>query len=280
MLRTLITFMMIALALSSSAASAQGYKIDWYSINCGGGEVASGSYVMTSTIGQSAAGLVSDSEYIHWIGFWAGEIADPVVCSSVSDAKSHPDGTLVSVGGKVATSAIGDFAGFFYVEEADRSSGIRVSIPPDDVAGLARGSVVNVIGTLGTTAHAERELTGPMVIIVGSITPVKPLGMINRSLGGANLGAPPEGQAGVTGGSGLNTVGLLVTTWGRVSYLPGGVLAIDDGSRVVVRIDSSTLSTLPADDSYVFVTGVSSLWKSAGILDRLVLPRGDADIVD
>lgn len=265
-------------ALTTGTANAQGYRIDWYSINSGGGVVSGGGYVMSSTVGQTAAGIVQNASYIHWVGFWHGTAATPIACATTADAKLQPDGTLVSVAGKVATSAIGDFAGFFYVEEPDRSSGIRVALSPGSVAGLARGSVVNVIGTLGTAANGERQLTGPMVVIVSTQTPLTPLGMPNRSLGGSDLGSPPSGQMGVTGGFGLNNIGLLVKTWGRVSYLPGNVLAIDDGSGVVARIDASTLNTLPPNNSFVAVTGVSSLWQSGGVRGRMLMPRATGDV--
>lgn len=277
--RTTVLCCAIVLTVCCGAANAQGYRIDWYSINSGGGVVSGGGYVMSSTVGQTAAGIVQNTSYIHWVGFWHGTTATPILCATTSDAKLHPDGALVSVAGKVATSAIGDFAGFFYVEEPDRSSGIRVALSPGSVAGLARGSVVNVIGTLGTTGSGERQLTGPMVIIVSTATSLTPLGMPNRSLGGSDLGTPPSGQMGVTGGFGLNNIGLLVKTWGRVSYLPGNVLAIDDGSGVVVRIDASTLNALPPSNSYVAVTGVSSLWQSGGIRGRLLMPREPGDVL-
>ncbi len=56
------------------------------------------------------------------------------------------DGTFVSIAGRIATSAYGDFAGFFYIEDSGRASGVRVAVSPSAIAGLERGSVVNVIG--------------------------------------------------------------------------------------------------------------------------------------
>lgn len=257
---------------------AQSYRIDWYSINSGGGLATGGGYKLNSTIGQPTAGLVKNTSFLHWIGFWAGEVPVPTVAGSVAAAKALPDGAFVSLVGRVATSAEADFAGFFYVEDADRVSGIRVALPSGGVPGLARGSVVNVIGNLGTTSSGERLFTGPVVVITGMVAPLAPVGMPNRSLGGGDAGSPPLGQYGVAGGAGLNNVGLLVQTWGRVIDAGSGYVVIDDGSATPVRMDTSTLANPPALNEHVSVIGISSIHKPAAERLRLVLPRDDSDI--
>ncbi|MGC8861644.1 MAG: hypothetical protein ACP5R5_02595 [Armatimonadota bacterium] len=261
----------------SIAAFAQGYKIDWYSVNCGGGLVTGGGYKLNSSIGQAAAGFVSNTSYLHWIGFWAGDLPEPLVPDSIGAAKMLPDGTYVSIAGRIATTSATDFAGFFYVKEENRSSGIRVAVPAA-VSGLVRGSIVNVIGTLGTTSDGERCLTGPVVIIMGSRTPLAPLGMPNKSIGGGDWGTPPEGQYGVLNGLGPNNVGLLIQTWGRVTEKGSGYLLISDGSGDAVRVSTAGLSTVPDVDDYISVIGISSLYKPAADRLRYVLPRGNADI--
>ena len=277
MLRKAASFVsLVALALCA-AAFAQGYRIDWYSINSGGGLVTGGGYKLNSSIGQSAAGFVSNTSYLHWIGFWAGDLPEPTVPESIGAAKMLPDGTYVSISGRIATTSASDFNAFFYVEEEDRSSGIRVAVGAP-VAGLLRGSVVNVIGTLGTTPEGERCLTSPIVIIAGTHTPLTPLGMPNKSVGGGDWGVPPLGQAGVTGGVGLNNVGLLIQTWGRVTEKGAGYLLITDGSGDAVRVSTAGLSTIPEVGDYISVIGISSLYRPASDRLRYVMPRGSSDI--
>jgi hypothetical protein len=273
-----VATMVVLLVLGG--ANAADYKIDWYSVNSGGGLVAGGSYKLNSSIGQPAAGFVQSASFLQWVGFWAGEVPTPTAASTIAGAKSLPDGTFMCIAGKIATSAGTDFADFFYVEETGRPNGIRVAAPPGPIAGLARGSVVNVIGTLGSTAAGERQLTGPIVIIIGSRAPLTPLGMPNRAVGGGNLGNPPQGQYGVAGGSGLNNVGLLIRTWGRVVGGGPDYVLIDDGSGTPVRVDVSKLVAPPGMGQYVTVIGISSLYQATPGADRqrFVLPRADGDV--
>jgi hypothetical protein len=277
-IRILALVCVLGFACSVCAVAAD-YKIDWYSINSGGGLVTGGGYKLNSSIGQSAAGFVSNTSYLHWIGFWAGDLPEPVVPDSIGAAKMLLDGTYVSISGRIATTSATDFAGFFYVEEEDRSSGMRVAVPAA-VAGLVRGSVVNVIGTLGTTPEGERCLTGPIVIIVTTHTPLTPLGMPNRSVGGGDWGTPLLGQYGVLGGTGLNNVGLLITTWGKVTEKGSGYMLITDGSQDAIRVSTAGLSTLPSLNDYISVIGISTLYKPASDRLRYVLPRGNSDVTD
>ena len=267
-------------ALLPAIGSASTYQINWHSINSGGGLVAGGSYKLNSSVGQPTAGFVQSIDYLHWVGFWAGQVPDPTPVPTIGVAKLLPDGTLVSIAGKVATTSETDFADFFYVEESDRTGGIRVSTPGAPIVGLIRGTVVNVIGVLDTTSAGERQITGPMVIIVTTTAPLGPLGMCSRSVGGGDWGSPPLGQYGVHDGYGLNNVGLLIHTWGRVELEGPDYVLIDDGSDTQVRIDTTNLVLPPTVDEYVSVIGISSLYQSApdGYRFRFVLPRTDEDI--
>ena len=66
---------------------------------------------------------------------------------TIADCKSYADGTLVKLSGKVASSASGDFEGHFYVQEPDRSSGIRVI---SQASGIKVGDNVSMVGRLGS----------------------------------------------------------------------------------------------------------------------------------
>jgi hypothetical protein len=267
---------LICTVFLASAACAVEYQINWYSINSGGGEIAGGGYMINCSVGQSAAGLVNSTSLIHWIGFWAGEVPTPTVYTKLDDVKKCANGDFISVAGKIATTAPSDFEDFFYLEELKRSSGIRVAASTAAIASLARGSVVNVIGTVGTTPAGERQIVGPIAIVVSSTTPLAPIGMTNRYVGGKNFGAPPLGQYGVTGGKDLNNVGLLIRTWGKVTYRDAvnKLVTVDDGSGPV-WVDCSTLASVPVMDEYLSVIGISSLYKPGSDRLRHVLPRID-----
>ena len=105
--------------------------------------------------------------------------------------------------------------------------------------------------------------------------------MNNRSIGGGDVGDPGSGtgQYGVSiQGSGTNTVGLLIKCWGVVTEKDADYLLISDGSGVIVRVDTTGMSSLPEVDDYVDVSGISSLYKPVSDRERLILARDRADI--
>ena len=64
----------ISLLLTVSAA-AQDYRIDWYSINGGGGTSTGGVFTLSGTIGQSAVDTLAGGNYLLESGFWGGIVA-------------------------------------------------------------------------------------------------------------------------------------------------------------------------------------------------------------
>ncbi len=54
-----------------SAAVAQNYSIDWYSIDGGGGTSTGGVYSVSGTIGQPDAGVMSGGNFTLTGGFWS-----------------------------------------------------------------------------------------------------------------------------------------------------------------------------------------------------------------
>jgi len=271
-MRIIILCVLTLLVISGSVWAAS-YRIDWCCVGSGGGMVSTTGVGINCTIGQPAAGFVKSTKELHWIGFWAGALEDPTPISQISDAKFLPDGTYVSITGKIATTGATDYTGFFYIEDSIRTSGIRVTVPTA-ISGLVRGSVVNVIGTLGTLTSGERHIVGPMVIIVRTVRPLVPLGMINKFIGGGDTGNPAEGlgQCGVLDGCGLNNVGLLVKTWGRVTGFGKGYVMIDDGSGTPVRVNTVLLATPPSSGEYVTMLGISSLQAPGPTRLLLALP--------
>lgn len=273
-MRQFLAMVMLGLLITVTAASADTYQIKWSSINCGGGVGTSSAYMVNATAGQTAVGLSTNSNFLHWAGFWSGEIPTPAVAATPAAAKMLANGAFVSTAGKIATTSRTDFADYFYIEEADRSSGIRVSAPASAIAGLDRGSVVNVIGTLATGSSGERQISGPVVIIVGTHAPLGPLGMVNRSVGGGDT----IGQCGVIDGIGSNNVGLLIQTWGRVIGSTAQSLLVDDGSGTPVMVDTTWLASPPGVGSYISVVGVSGL-PISDTKTRLIIPRNGYDVI-
>lgn len=106
---------------------------------------------------------------------------------------------------------------------------------------------------------------------------IAPLSMSNRSLGGRDLN---QYTFGVVGGVGPNNIGLLVKTWGKVTYVDttAQYFYIDDGSHLVdgtrradnnqlilgVRVSYNDLAqgavpvTPPYENDFAVVIGISS----------------------
>lgn len=131
---------------------------------------------------------------------------------SLGLAKSLADGQSVTVAGKITTAS---YDGFFYAEEANRSSGIRV------VGEAVAGENVDLQGYL-TTIGGERAIVAVSVIRRGSASVPPPLGMTIRSTT-----------------SGLSPVGLYVTICGTVVDHRAGYYLLDDGSGMDLKVYGS-----------------------------------------
>ena len=102
--------------------------------------------------------------------------------SAIAWAKSLDDGTTVTLEGKVVTAATHQVAsGCIYIEEPDRSAGIRVNTN----SAFAVGEAVNVSGEIGTS-DGERVVQATSITSLGMTTPIPPIGVINRDIGGGD----------------------------------------------------------------------------------------------
>jgi hypothetical protein len=61
------------LLLVAVIAAAQPYRCDWSVVGVGGGEMSSSAYKCGATAGQTAAGLITGSNYWALIGYWLPE---------------------------------------------------------------------------------------------------------------------------------------------------------------------------------------------------------------
>ena len=186
--------------------------------------------------------------------------------SSIVESKQAADGASASLNGVVVSRVFGNT---FYVQNPDRSSGIRVVASQPFAYG--RGAVVGVNGIVKTTAAGERyiELVSSSLLDDGSAEPLK---MVGRNLGGADFfynAISGTGQRGVPGGSGLNNIGLLVGAWGRVTHAGSGFFYLDDGSGLAdgsghagVRVILHS-GSIPLAGDYVSLSGASILDASS-----------------
>ncbi|MBP6963511.1 MAG: N-acetylmuramoyl-L-alanine amidase [Armatimonadetes bacterium] len=194
--------------------------------------------------------------------------------ANIAEAKGFPDGTLLAILTGVAAA---DFSGEFYIEESDRSSGMRV-----EGVGPGEGYALTVAGTMATVG-GERTMQDASIYSGGAAGVPASILLGNRYLGGGSLNTYTPGLAGAQG---PNNVGLLVSTAGRVTHSEPGFCYIDDGSNlddgsgfIGVKVDTTTLASPPAVNQYVRITGVSSVETAGADLIRLLRPRRDSDVV-
>lgn len=196
----------------------------------------------------------------------------------VSTAKGQENGASVLCSGQVVTAVFGSA---FYIESDDRASGIRV-----EKAGhaLAVGMRADISGMMTTNNDGERFIQAttatqtPAPLDFGSI---EPLTITPRDLGGADWrynSQTESGQEGVTDGTGLNNIGLMVTTFGAYYKTSATTFTLEDGSGVIVKCVVPAGVTLDPAWNYTAVTGISSCERVGGELHRLLRVRNQNDI--
>jgi hypothetical protein len=184
----------------------------------------------------------------------------------VGVAKMLADGEPVLLQPVVVSAVFGDH---YYVQEMDRSSGLRV----EGVAPAGPGHRVSLRGLMGSVG-GERRLVDAEVVsspVAGSV-PV-PVALSGRDLGGTALG---PFTAGVSGGVGLNNVGLYVRVWGMVTEVSGTGFRLSDGSvSGGVWVESGTFHR-PGVGEFAVVSGISSVRQPG--MERQVKVSRDTDI--
>lgn len=206
---------------------------------------------------------------------------------SVSEIKNQPNGATVSITGKIVTAGTDQMTNTFYVEEEDRSSGIRAYAPYKTAP---YGSLVKVTGTLAVSG-GERLLNCDTVTIMSSSVEVpEPLSMLTREVGGGSLN---EYTPGVKDGVSAHNTGLLLQICGRVTYVDTVAKRfwVDDGCGVQDGSGNAGLCVSygglvtgnvvnpPAQDSLVKVTGVSTRRTSGTEILPVIRVRTQSDIV-
>ena len=195
---------------------------------------------------------------------------------SLHEAKSSlPDGSTVTFEGLSVTAT---FPGSIYVEQADRSQGIRV----DTSKTFAEGDVVNVSGTIETDPLTDERYVDAFPQYpqaTGGTLVLRPLGLVSRAFTGGDCGL----QKGIAGDPHLNTIGLLVTIWGPISAYdpvdPSSWFKVSDSYGPEVKVVVPSGVTIDKDWCYVVVTGICSAEKVDGSMIRLLKVRQQSDVV-
>lgn len=196
---------------------------------------------------------------------------------TIGQAKQAAPGTQVNLAEKKISAV---FQGYCYIQEIDRSAGIRV------VSGstVNQGELLTVSGKIGI-AGGEMEIQAETVAATPDSTNIKKMALSNRLLGGSSFGL----QSSIRYASGLNNIGMLIKTWGRITRIGEGYLYIDDGSglkdgtstegeeNIGVKVICDPTEYEVGD--YLSVTGISSCFEMGNDLMRRILTRGSGDIV-
>lgn len=222
--------------------------------------------------------------YLHVMGYNGDDVSNgsldlgPYLYKAphgtIAEAKGLEDGQPVSLQDKIVTAK---FDGFFYIEESDRSSGIRVVAP---ISGA--GVLATVSGVMDTTG-GEREIASANVSMGGPADIPPPIALKGNSVGGASLNAY---TGGVVGGVGTNNIGLLVTVFGRITHSEDTFAYVDDGSGyqdgsgyMGVRILKTGLTNPLEEGKFAVVTGISSTCQVGSSVAPMIRPRSDADVI-
>ncbi|MDI6827881.1 MAG: hypothetical protein QME62_05280, partial [Armatimonadota bacterium] len=146
---------------------------------------------------------------------------------------------------------------------------------------------VDVWGAVKTNNSCEKYIEATSVVQTGSGTPLKPISMVIRNVGGGDWHFNPAtgaGQRGIFGGFGLNNIGLLIAVTGRVTavdtdyfYVDDGSLASDNTNNTGIRVEAMGLS-VPAVGDTVYVEGISSCFVSSGVTYRRILAVGITNV--
>ena len=164
--------------------------------------------------------------------------------TSVAQAKALGDESVFDLAGPIVTRAFGSY---FYLEDYDRTAGIRVNCDPSQLP--AEGTTPAVSGII-RTIHGERVIDEA---VISSGMPLDIPGPIAMNLRAVRTG--------------LNPQGLLIRVAGRVTSVSEGdqTFTLRDGAELVLRVELHGVSA-PADGSFAAVTGALGADDSGPLL--------------
>jgi len=176
--------------------------------------------------------LVGDSWGAGEISAEIDAVADVSPAALVGEARRLPDSSFAVIWGAAVTAVFEDGV---WIEQLDRSAGIRIAAPSTSVA---EGDLVAVTGHV-ITQNGEKILTDPLVTVLqqgGSN--VKPVGLCGSSLSSGSV------------------QGMLVTVWGRVNNKTGSGFTLDRGFGSTIGVITGSVSISASEGAFVSVTGV------------------------
>jgi len=176
--------------------------------------------------------------------------------------------------------------GCFYIQAPGGEAGIRVNneslamrVSPGDVVSIPSDRYA--WPAVMSTRDGERVIDPTWMITGIPVDAPRPLGINNRGIGG---GAFNVYTSGAVGASGLNNVGLLIRTWGKVISTSQDWFYLDDGSALSdgtgttgVRV-TGAYGYMPDVNDCVAVTGVGGLATLATDLARVLRLTSSSDI--
>jgi len=195
----------------------------------------------------------------------------------ISDAWGYADNAGLSLSGKTVTAAL---PGVFWIEEADRSSAMKVSYSGSALAGHS----VNVHGVLDSSGPQRVMNAGWVEDLGAGATIIAPLGLAQRSLGGSGFNPATPG---VALGRGLYNLGMLVRIAGQVTYsdttdAQAKYFYLDDGSGLASNGHAGVKvlcgSVNPPTSGMVIVTGVVDAQSVGGSIVPVVAVRNSGDV--
>lgn len=238
---------------------------------------------------------------------------------TIGEAKKLPIGATFLLEKKICTADFRAQMGLFYIEESNRSAGIGVMpglVVPTPISIWDRVSVLGVCQLINNSELVV--VPQQMIVTPGTAPPIGsprfPVGMNNKWTGGGWFGGQPGVWDDVWAGKpsyGLNNVGMLITTWGKVTYhqmtpmmppifppmVAGDMFWIDDGSVLKdgfqMSVGPPTVGVgcwvpspypgLPSPGEYWGVTGIlraiPSPWGLVSMPVRMLVPRTPTDMI-
>lgn len=215
---------------------------------------------------------------------------------SLNQIKKAESGTAIRTDGPktVTWPATGTSATYFYIEEADKSCGIKV-IPRNPAAIPVKNDRVDITEGTVQTIRGELVIDDAVFTIVGTGEEITPIAASGAAMGGSRLGDQPPIPTGSRGGA--SNVGLLMRIAGKVGVVVvddrtgNQWFTIDDGSGVTsTYVDLAGVTQIVPGVKVQFaptnysvgdilgVTGVLSVDHAPGIFQRVLLPRDANDI--
>lgn len=186
-------------------------------------------------------------------------------------------GIAVKLTDKAVTAAWNENGKYiFYIEETDRSSGIRV-VADQSVPTLSPGDVVTITGLLtGVPETQELAINADSVVVTpGASIHIAPFAMSSNAVGGDALTVVRNidgstykivTQPGTGVGRGPANIGMLVTVYGKVKLMEASDLYLDDGTnkprvgtQIGVKASFDWLYETPSVGDYISAVGVVTM---------------------